>query len=124
MAGDAYFRINACYKKEDFEKAKKESDDVVESVESVVKKYVSEKHGWENPTIFQDYQSVKWHGMLEDMMAISLLFPDLVIVIEKQLNDTSLFDDDGDTFTKYAFWNGQYSKCKGVVTYSENYKFK
>lgn len=122
MAGDAYFRINACYKAENFAQAKVEPQEVVISVESAINEFVSKKTGCERQ-VLGTIDSVKWHGMVEDMVEVSLLFPELVIVLEKQLKDTSLFDDDRDTFTKYAFWDGKYCECEGVVTYSENYKF-
>jgi len=95
MAGDAYFRFSTNNKlyhtiKEEFEKA----------------------HEY-NP--FKDYDSVKWHDLIDHGIEISKQFPDILICIEKQLNDCDLFEN---PFSRYYFKNGKYYVQESTIMWN------
>ena len=101
MAGDAYFSLRCSKNTEQVEKRIKE---------------LYNKGNMESPYPFIDWQSVKWHSMMEHCLIVSKEFPDTLITIEKKENDWDLWDN---PFFNHHFKNGKYYCQKSKIVWEK-----
>jgi len=99
MAGDAYFTLSCTSNHEEIEKRIKEIYNDGDSNKSFP---------------FIDWDSIKWHSIINDVILVSKEFPDVLITIDKQMNDIDLFEC---PFSKYNFKNGKYYIQKSIIVW-------
>ena len=101
MAGDAYFSLN-CSKNFD-------------QIETRIKELYNGGNT-DSSYPFIDWDSVKWHRMIEHCTKVSLEFPDTLITIEKKENDWDTWEN---PFFRYHFKNGKYHIQKSQLVWDK-----
>ena len=104
MAGDAYFKLQTS----------KNHDAIEARIKELYwgKYFTPDMLNGSAP--FSDWESRKWHSMIEDCVTVSKEFPDTHIIIDKKEND---WDNWENPFFKYHFKNGKYQIQKSKIVW-------